>query len=440
MPLNRPALSLGAGPRGVRDARQWVAMTFGDIDRSDLTECAELGVSELVTNALLHATPPIHVAVRGTREHPRVEVRDTSLDKLVLPAATEHDADAVLLTFGRGLNIVARASDAWGAEIEDDGKIVWFTPAKEFATTGTEGVITGVTTEEPRAAASDDGIVLDIRNVPVGLYTAFQRHYRELRREVRLLALAHEHEYPLAKALSDLFGSLERPLRYDLGAEQVEAARQAGETHLDLDVVMRRPDTIQVEHLSELLALADEFCREERLLSLARSPEQVHLPAVVPGRGRTPERRRSTRRLGRRGPRTPPHQRLVKTNPRVLIAVAVGGALGAVLRFALVSWIPDGGGIPWTTFGINLSGSAALAGLGGLHLVRTSTVLAAGLGPGLLGGFTTMSAASEQTRSLFEGGYPVLAVSYLLGSVLCCVVGVLLVRGAVPRIVPLVET
>ena len=31
------------------------------------------------------------------------------------------DLEAVLLTFGRGLNIVARASDAWGAEIEDDG-------------------------------------------------------------------------------------------------------------------------------------------------------------------------------------------------------------------------------------------------------------------------------------------------------------------------------
>ena len=31
------------------------------------------------------------------------------------------ELDGVLLTFGRGLTIVARASDAWGAEIEDDG-------------------------------------------------------------------------------------------------------------------------------------------------------------------------------------------------------------------------------------------------------------------------------------------------------------------------------
>jgi anti-sigma regulatory factor (Ser/Thr protein kinase) len=277
VPLNRPALSLGSGPRGVQDARRWVSATFADINRDDLAECAELGVSELVTNALLHAIPPIQVAVRGTREHPRVEVRDRSADKPVLPEPIDHDdLEAELLTFGRGLNIVARASDAWGAEIEDEGKVVWFTPAAQFSDTGREGVITGATVEDPGAlAGAGDTLSLDIRNVPVAAYTAFQRHYRELRREVRLLALAHEQEYPLAKSLSDLFGSLEKPLRQDLGADQVLAAEAAGETNVDLDVVMRRPDAARVERLVQLLDLADAFCREERLLSLARSPEQV---------------------------------------------------------------------------------------------------------------------------------------------------------------------
>jgi anti-sigma regulatory factor (Ser/Thr protein kinase) len=276
VPLNRPALSLGSGPRGVQDARRWVSETFADIRRDDLAECAELGVSELVTNALLHATPPIHVAVRGTREHPRVEVRDTSVDKPLLPAPIDpDDLDAVLLTFGRGLNIVARASDAWGAEIEDDGKVVWFTPATEFSDNGTEGVISGVTIEEPAASADDDSVRLDIRNVPVAAYAAFQRHYRELRREVRLLALTHEQEYPLAKSLSDLFALLRKPLRQDLGSDQVDAALAAGRTHVDLDVVIRRPDAARIERLIDLLDLADAFCHEERLLSLARSPEQL---------------------------------------------------------------------------------------------------------------------------------------------------------------------
>lgn len=124
----------------------------------------------------------------------------------------------------------------------------------------------------------------------------------------------------------------------------------------------------------------------------------------------------------------------------MLAAVAVGGAVGALLRFALGTWIPDGDGFPWTTFAINLSGSAALAALAGLRIVRTSHPLAGALGPGLLGGFTTMSTASEQTRALLEGGDTALAATYLLGSVLACVVGVALVRRAVPVIDELVET
>ncbi len=115
---------------------------------------------------------------------------------------------------------------------------------------------------------------------------------------------------------------------------------------------------------------------------------------------------------------------------KLLAAVAVGGAAGAVLRYLLGTWVPDGDGIPWTTFAINLSGSAALAALAGLSIVGASAVWAAALGPGLLGGFTTLSAASEQTRSLLDRGEPVLAASYLVGSVLACVIGVLLVRRA----------
>ena len=273
MPLNRPALALGTGPRGVQDARRWVAATIAGLGRDDLVESAEMGVSELVTNALLHGEPPIQVTVRGTAEHPRVEVRDGSPESPVLPSSEPDDLDDLLLTFGRGLGIVARASAAWGADLEDDGKVVWFTPAPELSDEGSEGVITGGDAVE----TPDDGadrIELDIADVPVPAYIAFQRHYRELRREVRLLALAHEQEYPLAKTLSDLFGSLERVLRHDLGAEQVEAARAAGGAVTDLHVVLSAADALGMQRLVELLDLADAFCREERLLSVARTAEQ----------------------------------------------------------------------------------------------------------------------------------------------------------------------
>jgi anti-sigma regulatory factor (Ser/Thr protein kinase) len=273
VPLNRPALSLGAGPRGVQDARRWVVSTCHDIGRSELAECAELGVSELVTNALLHATAPIQVRVRGTREHPRVEVRDGSRERPLLPTGAPDEEDDLLLTFGRGLSIVARCSDAWGAEIEVDGKTVWFAPASTFAEDdGVTGLITG--DEDPLPARPEDPVGVRIAGVPLDLYVAFQRHFRELRREVRLLALAHESDYPLAKDLSDLFGSLERQLREGIGLDQLESAAAEGVSETVVDMVTSRESTRTMERFIEMLDLADEFCRQERLLSLARTQEQ----------------------------------------------------------------------------------------------------------------------------------------------------------------------
>ncbi|MGV3564850.1 MAG: ATP-binding protein [Nocardioides sp.] len=255
----------------MQDARRWVVDTCRDIDRPELVECAELAVSELVTNALLHGEAPIQVRVRGTREHPRVEVRDGSPERPVLPSA-EDEGDDVLLTFGRGLAIVGRCSDAWGAEIEADGKTVWFAPARTFSDTVTPGLITGVAAEPDEVPA--DAVTAVVRDVPVEAFLEFGRHFRELRREVRLLSLAHESDYPLAKDLSDLFGDLERQLRAGTDDTPVLRAQADGAERVDLDVVVSPAASRTIERFISLLDLADEFCRQQRLLSLARSPEQ----------------------------------------------------------------------------------------------------------------------------------------------------------------------
>jgi len=291
MPLNRPALTLGRGSRGVQDARRWVVLTCRDIGRDDLTECAELGVSELVTNALLHGAEPVQVRVRGTVEHPRVEVRDASTEPPVLPepalaaegGSLEGGSDdnvtvedeSVLLTFGRGLSIVARASDAWGADIEADGKVVWFSPAARISEdAGVEGIISGDVRdrEEPEPA---DPVDVRVLGVPLRDYQAFSNHFRELRREVRLLALAHAHDYPFAGALSELFESLDRLLRDAVDREQLNEALVSGADVADLAVRTSRSAARPLGQFLDLLEVADEFARQHRLLALARTPEQV---------------------------------------------------------------------------------------------------------------------------------------------------------------------
>ena len=118
--------------------------------------------------------------------------------------------------------------------------------------------------------------------------------------------------------------------------------------------------------------------------------------------------------------------------PRHFVAVAAGGAGGAVLRYAANHAQPDGGGFPWTTFAINVVGSALLAGLLLLPLARRSTVWAAALGPGALGGFTTFSATSEQARSLLAEGRAGLAGAYVVGTLAAGLVAVVVVGALAP--------
>lgn len=117
---------------------------------------------------------------------------------------------------------------------------------------------------------------------------------------------------------------------------------------------------------------------------------------------------------------------------RLLAVVALGGALGSVLRYAAGRAVPDGSGWPWTTFAINLSGTALLAGLVLLPAARRSALWSAALGPGLLGGYTTFSATSEQGRALLADGRPVVAIAYLLTTLAACVLAASLVGRSAP--------
>ena len=113
-------------------------------------------------------------------------------------------------------------------------------------------------------------------------------------------------------------------------------------------------------------------------------------------------------------------------HPRLIAVVALGGAVGGVLRWGAGVLVPDGSGFPTTTFAINVVGSLLLALLPAARAVRRHEALAVALGPGVMGGFTTLSASSEQTRGLLDGGRPVLGLGYLLGTLTACLLAVAL--------------
>ena len=90
------------------------------------------------------------------------------------------------------------------------------------------------------------------------------------------------------------------------------------------------------------------------------------------------------------------------------IAVAVGGAVGALLRYGLRELLPPlaDGRIPLATIAANVAGSFLLGLLGGVMLQRAAipAELRLGVTVGLLGAFTTFSAFSLETVDLLRGG------------------------------------
>lgn len=105
---------------------------------------------------------------------------------------------------------------------------------------------------------------------------------------------------------------------------------------------------------------------------------------------------------------------------RDALAVALGGALGSVLRWLASSALARGGDgrFPWGTLAVNLAGSFVIGLMLGAPDSRGP--LAPGLRllvvTGLLGGFTTFSAFSWETIALARSGQAIAAIGYAAGS------------------------
>ena len=120
----------------------------------------------------------------------------------------------------------------------------------------------------------------------------------------------------------------------------------------------------------------------------------------------------------------------------VYVLAALGGALGALARWGVATALPHSpGGWPWATLLVNLTGCLLLGALAAALTARPPEPAWARpfLAVGVLGGYTTYSAFAVEAVGLVEAGAPVLAVDYVLvsvlGGVLAVAAGALAVRG-----------
>jgi fluoride exporter len=125
-----------------------------------------------------------------------------------------------------------------------------------------------------------------------------------------------------------------------------------------------------------------------------------------------------------------------KLDRRELLAIALGGATGALLRAAL-GQIFEGGAPswPWVTFSVNMAGAFAL----GYFVTRLqerlplSTYRRPLLGTGFCGGLTTFSTMQVELLRMFDAHRYDLAGGYVLASVVGGFAAVYLATGIVRR-------
>lgn len=119
-----------------------------------------------------------------------------------------------------------------------------------------------------------------------------------------------------------------------------------------------------------------------------------------------------------------------------LLQVALGGAIGSALRYGVnvSAGRAFGTGFPFATLIVNVAGSFAMGMLVAVLAQKGGMKFAPFLMTGVLGGFTTFSAFSLDTMTLWERGQPGLALAYVAASVVLSLAAIALAlhlfRGA----------
>jgi CrcB protein len=120
--------------------------------------------------------------------------------------------------------------------------------------------------------------------------------------------------------------------------------------------------------------------------------------------------------------------RIVRAGDAGLLgAVATGGVLGSLARYAVGLALPHtAGSFAWSTFVVNVTGSLGMGVLvvWVLSMAQPHPWLRPFLGVGVLGGWTTFSSYALDVHSMAQAGQGLVAAAYLVGSLVVGLVAV----------------
>lgn len=231
-----------------------------------LIDTATLLVSEVVTNAVVHAATDLELSCRATPNGAWIGVRDRSS---VLPGVRYYDDSSMT---GRGLGLVELLADAWGVDARADGKLVWFRvgpPGAGPVSAPGAALVSAPDSSPAPGAAPVPPFTVRFAGLPVALTAITIQHGDALLREVALIALG-ESASPDAEPrprsaidLSPLLRAIDDATARNLPSVVVDVPFPAG------------AGTAAFERLA-LAEEAEHVAREGRLLTAPAPPEVMH--------------------------------------------------------------------------------------------------------------------------------------------------------------------
>ena len=268
MPALPPHASRSFAPEAasVPAARRFVRSLLEQTGSEQWTDEAQLAVSELATNAVLHAHTAFEVTVQAGPGGVHVQVWD---DDPVPPARRSSGTDA---TTGRGLELVEAVATEYGVQVVGPSKVVWFC----LGTTrpaGTDVLLDrwqDRTGEDEAPASAATRVVL--RAMPLALWLSAREHHNTLMREFALYEQTHLLD-PAAAGVSPALVAADRARSLVLAAlRRLEVAAQ-----LDVVLEVRPEQAAWFAALRDVLDGAEVLARSGELLAPPGPPEIVQV-------------------------------------------------------------------------------------------------------------------------------------------------------------------
>jgi anti-sigma regulatory factor (Ser/Thr protein kinase) len=290
----------------VAQARRMAGQQLISWDLDELADDARLVVSELLTNAALHAKPPIQMRLVRIPGGVRIEVSDGSREMPLLIRASPD------VTTGRGWSLVQALAHEWGADRAPragGGKTVWVI----MLLTGRAGVEPLSTSDDDSFEQShlveadllalfpdldDDSVApryeVFLGDVPTQLLLAAKAHVDALIREFALLASgAAVSSSPVPMQLATLIQRVVGNFAEARQSIKKQAVRSAQAHDPRTRLTLYLPLSAAAAGRAYLAALdeVDDYCRAERMLTLATPPahrvfRRWYVEELVAGLGR----------------------------------------------------------------------------------------------------------------------------------------------------------